>query len=110
MITKRRLLFLSGILIVLNAAVFGLPFVYESSLNIGLGLFVIVIAFLLGRTKPVVHRNHRKRERSSDIYAENLPDVAEHVSGVHDDHGELLAQNYENNRSSVNADNLGDDR
>jgi len=80
MITKRRLLFLSGILIVLNAVVFGLPFVYESSLNIILGLFIVVIAFLLGRTNASPYKYHGKREKVSDIYAENRPEVVEDVA------------------------------
>ncbi len=78
MITKRRSLFFFGILIVLNSILFGLPFVYESFLNITLGLLVIVVAFLLGREKSGGHHsNHHKhgrnRERATDVFAENEP-------------------------------------
>ena len=109
MITKRRLLFLSGIILVLNAVVFGLPFVYESSLNIALGLFVIVIAFLLGRTKPAVHGHHKKRGRSSEIYAENRPGSDGHVpntSDVYDMHEEPLAEVSGSNHDNHEVDQL----
>ena len=75
MITKRRILFLIGILIVLNSILFGLSFVYESFLNIILGLSVIVITFLFGGKKSSAHhhKHMRKREQAGDVFAENNP-------------------------------------
>lgn len=76
MITKRRLLFFIGILIVLNSILFGLPFVYESFLNIILGLSVIVIAFLSGGKKSSAHHHHKhthERERADDVFVQSSP-------------------------------------
>ena len=73
-----------GILIVLNSILFGLPFVYESFFNIILGLFVIVITFLSGREKHVVYRRQAKRrEKTSEIYAETHPLAGEDAEAIY---------------------------
>lgn len=84
MITKHRILFIAGTLIVLNSVLFGLPFPYESILNIVLGMAVVVLTYFLTREKRTSHhrdsREPRKRTKTPDVFVESQPRINRSVN------------------------------